>query len=130
MTTRESKTREAIENRIDQVTRDAREAGRKAWLVGLGAVGSVDERARGLFAEWKTRGEELDGKAGDLGVFEPWNEANARAKAFGQKAEARFEEGMTRTLHRLGIPARDDIQQLSERVEQLSRKVESLRVEA
>ncbi|MEM8929832.1 MAG: phasin family protein [Acidobacteriota bacterium] len=119
-------TREQIEERIDQVTRDARETSRKAWLIGLGAVSSVDRQARDLFADLAARGEKLDGKPLELDLMKPLNDANARVKAIGDKVETRFEEGVTRTLHRLGIPARDDVRQLADRVDQLTRKVEGL----
>ena len=117
-------TRERLEERLDQMTREVRETGRKAWLVSLGAVGRVDEQARELFADWAARGEKLDVEPGE--VKAPWNAANARAKAFSEKVETQLEHSVCRTLHRFGIPARDDIRQLSDRIEQLSRKVEGL----
>jgi poly(hydroxyalkanoate) granule-associated protein len=127
------KSREELTARMDQVGKDVRELSRNVWLAGLGAVGSVDEQGRAIFHQLVERGEklgnELSEKLGDrvgFDVRKPLQDAGDRFKAFSDKLEDRFEHRMTRTLHRFGVPARDDVQQLIERVEQLTLKVEKL----
>lgn len=113
-------TKEKLENRINQMGKDMEELGRNAWLAGLGAVGSMDQRSREVFSELVARGEKREAEGSQ--IFEPLKGAGERVKAYGEK----FEEGMSKTLQRFGAPSRRDVQLLIERVEQLTEKVESL----
>ncbi|MEM1206252.1 MAG: phasin family protein [Acidobacteriota bacterium] len=112
-------TRETITHRMNRVRTEVKEAGRSAWLVGLGAFGTVEDQGRTLFTDLVDRGR----KVGDDDLLaRPWNMARQRAERLGDEVEQR----MTGALHRLGIPARDDVQELTRRVQQLTAKVEGL----
>ena len=118
-------TKQEITNRFNQIGKDVKDAGRNVWLAGLGAVSSFDQRGRGMFDDLVERGrEEVDADRGR--VLAPWRQTRDRMKTMGRKLERDVEDRMTTVLHRLGIPARHDVRLLIDRVEHLTRKVESL----
>lgn len=101
------------------------EAGRKAYLAGLGAMAMIGERAQTLF-DWLVE----KGKTADLpetpDVRGMVDDATKRMKTYADKVGDAVEENTAALLHRFGVPTRDDIQVLTRRVEQLSAKVEAL----
>ena len=97
-------------------------AGRNLWLAGLGVVGSVDEKGREVLADLIRRGSEMDAEDVTGG-----RKVVAKVQDLGNDLERRLEGTMSKTLNRLGVPARHDIEQLSDRVATLTRHVESLR---
>ena len=118
-------TKETLETRIDQMGKGIEEIGRNVWLASLGAVGSVDQRSRAVFSDLVARGEKRDAET-ESTLLEPLKTAGDRIEAFGKKLEQRVEDGVSKTLHRMGAPSRNDVHSLIERVEQLTQKVESL----
>lgn len=109
-------------NRLNRAGDEMKTAGRNLWLAGLGVVGSVDEKGREVFADWVRRGSEMDND-----VEEGGRRTLNRVKNLGGELERRVEDTMSKTLNRLGVPARHDVEQLSDRVATLTRHVESLR---
>ncbi|MEO1369432.1 MAG: phasin family protein [Acidobacteriota bacterium] len=125
-------TAQELNDRLNKMGTNVRDLGRDVWLAGLGAVGTLDERRREVFTDLVDRGEKLvergekvDGKI-ELEVMKPVNEVADRVKGLGARVERRFEDGMASALHRLGMPARNDVEALIERVERLTEKVEGL----
>ena len=117
--------REQLNERMGQMRDGVKDLGRNVWLAGLGAVGSVDEQSRTMFSDLVARGEKVDGKVG-AEVRKPFDDARERLEAFGERLEQGVENRMTRTLHLFGVPARDDLDKLIDRVEKLTEKVERL----
>ncbi len=106
-----------------ELAQELREAGRSLWLAGLGVVQVVDERGRELFAGLVERGQKLE---------VPDIEGRLRSEGeklheLGLRVEHRLEERISRALERLGVPSRDDVKLLGERIDELTRKVESLK---
>jgi poly(hydroxyalkanoate) granule-associated protein len=120
------------------------------WLAGLGALniaqqesGKILERGSKLFEklveeggkfESKTRSD-LEGAVSDLrgevenrmsGVKQRTDSVRKQAADNWDKLEKIFEERVARALARLGIPTRDDIKGLSERVQSLAEQVRAL----
>jgi polyhydroxyalkanoate synthesis regulator phasin len=102
---------------------ELKKAGRSLWLATLGLVQTLDEHGREFFAGLVERGERLE--LPDLG--ERLRSRADQLRDFGLKAERRLEEGMSDTLERFGVPSRDDVKLLGDRIEELSRKVEGLK---
>ncbi len=106
-----------------------RKSAHEIWLAGLGALATAGEEGGHLFRQLVKRGESLD-KEGRSRVIR----LRARAKdlrndataAFGRIAEP-IDAGMTKALHRLGVPTRREILALTKRVEDLTRAVEKSR---
>jgi len=96
-------------------------AGRKAYLVGLGAFASAEEQARDLFDQLISKGESFE-KDEDRILIRARNEA----KEFGGKFETQISRVVSETLTRAGVPSGDEIRKLTQRVEELTSKVEEL----
>lgn len=112
---------------------DLRDSAHRIWLAGLGALAAAGEEGTKAFNRLVDRGRDLEtAHRGD------WKSQAEKAKEqFGKvrdKAEGQWEEWgdklddvLTRALHRLGVPTRDEIRLLTQRVEELTAKVESLK---
>ena len=109
--------------RVETLGNDLKSAGRKVWLAGLGAASSVEEGGRKLFDQLVERGER---RRTESPLTQPIQQAGDRVKKLSARLEDRIETGFSSTLHRLGVPARGDVQGLTDRIEELTRKVEAL----
>lgn len=119
-------TQEQINHRLNRAAEDVKNAGRSIWLAGLGVVGTVDERGRKVVSDLIERGRNVETSTDDLADLRP-SHAIQRVKGMGDRIERRVEKTMTKTLNRLGVPARRDVETLSDRVATLTRQVEALR---
>ncbi len=119
---------EAIETsrtRVQDLGRGMKTVGRQVWLAGLGAVYSVDETSRGLFSDLVTRGQRFEDR--ELPALEErFRKAGERIVDFRDRLEHDVEERLTGALQRFGVPDRDEVHDLIERIEKLTRKVEGM----
>ena len=97
------------------------EVGRKAYLVGLGAIASAEETARGMFDELISKGETFEKDEKRILI-----RAKNEAQGFGGKIEEQVSRLVSETLTRAGVPSGDEIRTLTQRVEELTSKVEEL----
>jgi len=113
---------------IDEARRlgdEAKHVGRQAWLATLGAVELAREETEGLFERLVAKGEHVEN-----------DEDNALRKAYGRVRDTgsqmvdatskRFQGAVSGVLHRAGVPDRDEIHTLIDRVEQLTQKVNAI----
>jgi poly(hydroxyalkanoate) granule-associated protein len=118
-----------VEKATDQAKKlgdDVGNAGRNVWLAGLGTYSWVEEQTRKTFDDMVDRGQKLEKDEKNL-VTKTIDEATTKAKDFGTKVEDTVHDTVTTVLHRAGVPSRDEIQTLITRVEELTKKVETLR---
>lgn len=105
----------------------------RIWLAGLGALAAAEEEGSKLFSRLVDRGRDVEVK-GKVEV----DKVNEKVKAEVDKAKARAEsafegwsekldEKLNAALNRLGVPTRDEIRNLTLRVEELNSKVEQLK---
>ncbi len=115
----------ASRTRVQDLGKDVKNAGRQVWLAGLGAVESVDQTSRGLFSDLVTRGRRFEDR--ELPALEDrFRKVGDRIAAFRDRLEHDVEERLSSTLQRFGVPDRDEVHDLIERIEKLTRKVEGL----
>ncbi|HKI02575.1 MAG TPA: phasin family protein [Thermoanaerobaculia bacterium] len=115
------------------VQEDLKDAAHRIWLAGLGALAAAEEEGSRLFSRLVDRGRDVESK-GKVEVdrvkadFEKVKtKAETAAENLGDKLGGKFEETLTSTLHRLGVPTRDEIRSLTQRVEELNAKIEHLK---
>ncbi len=96
---------------------DLLDNGRKVVNAGLGAVSLVEEQTRTTFEQLVDRGEKFDGI--DTGMV-------AGARRLGRNVEDRVQETVGKTLNLAGVPNRDEIHTLIDRVELLTAKVDEI----
>jgi poly(hydroxyalkanoate) granule-associated protein len=101
----------------------------RIWLAGLGALAAAEEEGSKLFSRLVDRGRDVEAK-GKVEVDKLKTEAEkvkAKAESTFESWGGKFDETLTSALHRLGVPSRDEIRNLTQRVEELNAKVESLK---
>ena len=114
---------------------------RKVWLAGLGALAVAEQEGGKLFGQLVDKGTDLE-KRGKPVVDKLVKQATDRAadvrkkagsrvekvgddaKAGWSKVESAVDEKVTAALHRMGIPTRKEIEELSKRVETLTAKLD------
>lgn len=125
---------EAIKSEIDwqrfrEAGEEMKEAGREFYLAGLGILGYCAERGREQFSELVERGRKVEADRKAPGVPEPLRRAGQDLDELRRKVEQRFEDAASRALKRVGVPDREEVQQLIERIETLTAKVERMAAE-
>jgi polyhydroxyalkanoate synthesis regulator phasin len=94
----------------------------RVWLAGLGALASAEEEGSRLFKQLVDRGRELEGKSRS-GLRGAGAKVRSQAEDLGDALDSR----VSSVLHRMGVPTRDEIHELTRRVEELNAKVDRLR---
>ena len=85
------------------------------------------EETRKTFDGLINRGQKFEKNEKNV-VSKTIDEATTKAKDFGTKVEDTVHDTVTTVLHRAGVPSRDEIRTLIDRVEELNKKVEKLQV--
>lgn len=113
---------EATKNLQDEL----RDSAHRIWLAGLGALAAAGEEGTKMFDRLVDRGREYETRGRD----------EARKQYEGMKSSTddvlktwsdKLDESVTRVLHRMGVPSREEIHNLTRRVEELNAKVEMLK---
>jgi len=118
---------EKVSDQAKKMGEDVAKVGRNVWLVGLGAYSLAEEETREAFDRLVSRGEKFEKDEKNV-VSRTIDKASDRVKDLGHKVEDTVQSTVTAVLHRAGIPSRDEIRTLIDRVEELNRKVEKLKV--
>ena len=118
------------------LSRSIMESAQSIWLAGMGAFGRAQEEGGKLFDSLIKEGSKLEQKTRKLatgqvdavrGVVENRVEqVRERATDTWDKLEKVFEDRVQRALVRLGVPSRDDLSQLSPRVDSLTSELRKL----
>jgi len=107
-----------------------RESAEQVWLAGLGALATAEEEGGKAFKNLVHKGERYqksfkkpvgDAKKRVEGTVK---EVRGRAEKTWKKVEHAFDHQVTMALHRLGVPSRKEIADLTQRVERLTRRLE------
>ncbi|HEV3458020.1 MAG TPA: phasin family protein [Thermoanaerobaculia bacterium] len=112
---------------------DVKETAHRIWLAGLGALAAAEEEGTKLFSRLVDRGRDVESR-GKVEVDKVVDQATkvvdkAKSKAGStwEDLGSKVDETITSALHRLGVPTREEIRNLTQRVEELNSKVELLR---
>jgi poly(hydroxyalkanoate) granule-associated protein len=104
---------------------ELRESAHKIWLAGLGAMAAAEEEGQRFFKHLVERGEDFEAKG-----RERFGDAKGRAeKRFEEvtgKIGSSVEDQVNRTLDRLGVPSRQEVRNLSKKIEALTAKIDEL----
>ncbi len=110
------------------------------WLAGLGALATTQEEGGKLFKKLVKKGEGVE-SFGEGELAEKIERAKDQVQGKVDKAKDAVEgawgdlatavdEQVAKALHKIGVPTRDEIKTLTERVAALTRKVDQLRPKA
>ena len=112
---------------------DLRDNAHKIWLAGLGALQAAEEEGSKLFKNLVERGETFQSRGREQyeevkdKVEDAAGKARDRAENTWEKVEHRLDDAVSAALGRLGVPSRDEIATLTQRVEELTAVVEKLK---
>jgi poly(hydroxyalkanoate) granule-associated protein len=118
-------------------SRGMMDSAQQIWLAGLGALSRTQQEggkffdmlvAEGVRIQEKTHAYSEEQTQRAIDQTEPWLEgARKRTSAAMGKLEQAFDVRMARTLQRMHIPTHQDIQELSARLDALTREVRAAR---
>ncbi len=111
-----------------EITNELKDSAYKVWLAGLGALAVTEEEGGKFFNNLVDKGEKFEAqRKGDLETVK--DKAGEAIEAVGSrwsKLESVVDERVGKALDKLGLPSRSEIQDLSQRVEELTAKLSEL----
>ena len=113
-------------------SQSVRESAHLIWLAGLGAFAKVSSEGGKLFETLVKEGEKVEERTrgatgGALEVAkEQAEETRGRMVETWDKVEQIFEDRLTRVLGQLGVPGRDDLRELTQRIDALQAHLDEL----
>lgn len=119
------KSKKTTKKSAKEIQQDVMDSAHQVWLAGLGALSKAQDRGGEFFRQLVERGKELESRGRDK-VEEVVDGAKARMRTGGEGVSEVLDERITSVLHRVGVPTRDEIHQLTKRVEELNKKVSGL----
>lgn len=108
-----------------QLATVARDSARQIWLAGLGAYSLAESEGNKLFRSLVTEGESLEGRIRTV-AEERADQVRVKVTHARDKLEQVFEKRVAQALEALAVPAQDDVDTLSRRIEELSARIEAL----
>lgn len=115
-----------------QAQDEIKESIHKVWLAGLGAVAMAEEEGTKFLNSLMEKGESYESRGRERfdevrdKVDDATGKAKERAESTFDKVSERFDDAVSAALRRLGVPGRDEIAALTQRVEELTKVVEQL----
>ena len=110
---------------LREVGDDLAKTGRRLWLAGLGAAGTVGETGWKVASDLVERGRTYQRRERPA-IERRLRAGRERFESLTRATERRIEERVTDAMHRFGVPSREDVRELIERIEELTRKVDAL----
>jgi poly(hydroxyalkanoate) granule-associated protein len=112
---------------------DLKDSAHRIWLAGLGALAAAGEEGTKAFNRLVDRGRDFETKGKDEvkaqadKAREQFDKTKGKAEGQWEEWSGKLDEALTSSLHRLGVPTRDEIRTLTQRVEELTAKIEALK---
>ncbi len=117
-----------LKNQVKKQLDDVTESAHQVFLAGLGAAALVKEEQERLFDRLVTRGRKVEAE-GKKRVTQGKKQITAvkkRAEKAVERIQGELDTRFAKVVNRLGIPSQDQIRLLTDRVGELTRKVEGL----
>lgn len=105
---------------------ELKESAHRIWLAGLGALAAAGEEGTKVFDRLVDRGREYETR-GREEARKQYEGARSTTDELWSTWSGKLDEAVTNALHRMGVPSRDEIRNLTQRVEELNAKVEMLK---
>lgn len=105
---------------------ELKDSAHRIWLAGLGALAAAGEEGTKMFDRLVDRGREYETRGRDE-ARKQYEGAKSSTDDILKTWSDKLDESVTKALHRMGVPSRDEIHNLTRRVEELNAKVEMLK---
>lgn len=122
---KENEEQDASAHEKQQLAERIKDSARQIWLAGLGAYTKAEEDAGRIFERLVREGEELESKTREVverqikQVEDRVEEVKERATGTWDKLEVIFDQRVSGALKRLGMPTREEMKALEQRVKDL-----------
>lgn len=122
--------------KVEKNGSELKETANKVWLAGLGALATAGEEGGKLFDRLAKKGESFESQGkkqvenAKSRIEKVADQAKDQASSAWSRIESMIDDKVTAALHRVGVPTRDEIKNLSARVADLSRKIEQSKPKA
>lgn len=130
--TSEHKTSKHKASKPDSLQDELTERGREVWLAGLGALATVEEEGTKLFNRLVDRGQKFEEERrheleeATEKVREQSDEAISQLEEAGEETQSMLTETVNSALERFGVPTQKEVDDLADKVDHLSKQVETL----
>lgn len=117
---------DSIQHQAERLARSLGESAQQVWLAGIGALGRAQSEGSRLFDSLVQEGSEMQRDARRFADRQADNArsnvdyARGRANEGWDRLERAFEGRVQRTLARMGVPLREDLAELSRRLDALT----------
>jgi poly(hydroxyalkanoate) granule-associated protein len=112
-----------------EMQNDIMESAHKVWLAGLGAVAMAEEKGGEFFSNLLEKGQKLEGKSKQQVEKAKGTVSGMKtvAESYWETFGRTIDDQMTAVIHRIGVPTKDEIEDLTKKVEDLTVAVDNLR---
>jgi len=115
-----------VEEEVTEASKDFLKGLRRVLMAGLGAVTLAQEEVEGFVSKLVDRGEIAENDGRKL-IEELLDKRKKRAEESSKRVENEIEQRMDSLLGRMNVPSKKDIDSLSEKVTELTKKVDELK---
>ncbi len=109
----------------NKLTQNAKDTAQQVWWAGLGAIAKVQEGGNKVFQDLVKEGESIHARTRKT-IEENVSKGSSVASDRWSKVEKVFEERVAKALNKVGVPSRDQVEELNKRVAELSKLVKKL----
>ncbi len=117
-----------MKEKVSDFQKEVKESTQKVWLAGLGALSMAGEEGQKLFKNLVEKGEAFQKKEKPPveAVKRSMDSAREKAEDLWKKLEGGFNDRVAAALQKLGVPTRNEISELTERVDSLVEAIQKL----
>jgi poly(hydroxyalkanoate) granule-associated protein len=118
--------------KVKELQHEVAESAHKIWLAGLGAVAMAEEEGGKLFQTLvkKGQGVEVIGKEKVDKAKGAVSGVKVVAESYLETIERTIDEKITAAIHKIGVPTKAEIDELSKKVEDLSASISKVKTPA
>jgi len=115
-----------MNEKLNDLQHDVRESAHKIWLAGLGALSTAGEEGSKLFKSLVEKGQEFENREKPPvdAVKNTYEKTREAAGDLLSRVEGSFNDKVAAALQKLGVPTREELAQLTNRVEALMAAIE------
>lgn len=126
----QEKAREAKE-RVEQLGEEVGSRARNLWLAGLGVAGALVEETTDIFESLVAKGRDHEIHLQPKALLdEATRRVDRTVHEVGERAKSTFGDATTGLFEHFGVPTRNEVRSLIERVEKLNAKLTRMASEA
>jgi len=114
--------------KAQEIQQDVAESAHKIWLAGLGSLAMAEEEGGKLFKNLVEKGKVVEGRGKDQVDKARGAVSGVKtvAESYWDTFERTLDDKITTVLHRIGVPTKDEIENLTKKVEELTLAIDKL----